>query len=77
MKGLKTNDKKDKKVTANDSKSYLPYLDKLVDQYNNTYHHSTNKKPINADYSALIEKKNEMNARASKFKVNERFRITK
>ena len=57
LKGLKTNDKKDKKVTANDSKSYLPYLDKLVDQYNNTYHHSTNKKPINADYSALIEKK--------------------
>ena len=28
-----------KKKTANDSKSYLPYLNKLVDQYNNTYHH--------------------------------------
>ena len=27
-------------MTANDSKSYLPYLNKLVDQYNNTYHHS-------------------------------------
>ena len=25
-----------KKMTANDSKSYLPYLNKLVDQYNNT-----------------------------------------
>ena len=23
-----------KKITANDSKSYLPYLNKLVDQYN-------------------------------------------
>ena len=33
-----------KKMTANDSKSYLPYLNKLVDQYNNTYHHSINKK---------------------------------
>ena len=33
-----------KKVTANDSKSYLPYLNKLIDQYSNTYHHSTNKK---------------------------------
>ena len=43
-------------MTANDSKSYLPYLNKLVDQYNNTYHHSINKKPINADYSALTEK---------------------
>ena len=38
-------------VTANDSKSYLPYLlDNLVDQYNNSYYHSINKKPINADY---------------------------
>ena len=48
-----------KKMTANDSKSYLPYLNKLVDQYNNTYYsinkHSINKKPINADYSALAE----------------------
>ena len=43
-------------MTANDSISYLPYLNKLVDQHNNTYHHSINKKPINADYSALTEK---------------------
>ena len=32
------------KMTANDSKFYLSYLNKLVDQYNNTYHHSINKK---------------------------------
>ena len=32
------------KMTANDSKSYLPYLNKIVDQYNNTYHHSIDKK---------------------------------
>ena len=31
-----------KKITANDSKSYLPHLNKLVDQYNNTHHHSIN-----------------------------------
>ena len=43
-------------MTANDSKSYLSYLNKSVDQYNNTYHHSNDKKPINADYSALTEK---------------------
>ena len=29
-------------MTANDSKSYLSYLNKLVDQYNNTYQHSIN-----------------------------------
>ena len=33
-------------MTANDSKSYLSYLNKFVDKYN-TYHHSINKKPIN------------------------------
>ena len=41
-----------KKMTGNDSKSCLSYLNKLVDPYNNTFHHSFNKKPINADYSA-------------------------
>ena len=39
-------------MRTNDSKSYLPYLNKLVDQYNNTYHHSINKKPINVDHFA-------------------------
>ena len=63
-------------MTANDSKSYLSYLNKLVDQYNNTYHHSINKKPINADYSALTEKI-VTNSKALKFKVNERVRIAK
>ena len=43
------------KMTANESKFYHPYLNKLVDQYNNNYHHSINKKIINADYSALTE----------------------
>ena len=43
-------------MTANDNKSYLAYSNKLVDQDNNTYHLSINKKPINADYSALTEK---------------------
>ena len=32
-------------MTANDNTSYLPYLNKLVDKYYNTYHH----------YSALSE----------------------
>ena len=33
-----------KTMTANDSKSYLPYLNKLVDQYSSTYHHSIGNK---------------------------------
>ena len=43
-------------MKTNDSKSYLLHLNKLIDQYNNTFHHSISKKPINADYSALTEK---------------------
>ena len=35
-----------KKITVNDRKSYLPYWNKLVDQYNNTYHNYINKKLI-------------------------------
>ena len=42
-------------MTANDNKSCLSYLNKVIDQYNNTYHHSLNRKPINADYSTLNE----------------------
>ena len=42
-------------MTVNDSKSYLPYLNKSLDQYNNTYHHSINQKPINTDFSTSNE----------------------
>ena len=42
-------------MAVKNSKCYLPSLNSLVEQYSNTYHHSINKKPINADYSALNE----------------------
>ena len=65
-----------KKITANDGKSYVKYLNKLVNQCNNTYHHSINKKPINADYSALTENI-DLNLKAPKVKVNHRRRMIK
>ena len=34
-------------MAVNDRKSCLSYLNKLVNQYNNRYHHSSNKKPVN------------------------------
>ena len=43
-------------MAANVRKSYLSYLNKLLDQYNNTYHHSIDEKPIITDYSGLTEK---------------------
>ena len=65
-----------KKMTANDMKSYLGYLIKLVDEFNNTYHRSICKKPINADYFVLFEEI-ESSLKALKFKVSDRVRITK
>ena len=50
-------------------------MNKLVDQYKNTYYHSIKKKPINADYSALTDK-TETNSKAPKFTVNDRVVIT-
>ena len=51
-------------------------MNKLADQYNNTYHFFINGWPFNADYSALAERI-ETNPKAPKFKVNDRVRITK
>ena len=47
-----------------------------MNQYNNTYHHSINKKPIIANYSALTEKV-ETNLKAPTFEVNDRASIYK
>ena len=60
-------------MTATDSKSYLGYLNRLVDKCNNIRHHSIGKKPVNTDYSALTEK----NKTNSKFKNVDRIKITK
>ena len=66
-----------KKKTANHSKFYLGCLIKLVNEYNNTYHHSVGKKPIHAaDYSPLTEKI-EWSHKASKLNVSDRVRISK
>ena len=63
-------------MATNDSKYYLPYFNNLVDQCNNTYHHSINKTHINVDCSALTEKI-ETNPKSPKYKVNYRVRVTK
>ena len=37
-----------KEMTANNSDCYLDYLNKLVDEYNNSYHCCIGKKPVDA-----------------------------
>ena len=63
-------------MTANSSKSYLGYLNKLVDECNNTSYCSIGKKPIPVDYSALIEEI-DTSHKVPKVKVGERVSITK
>ena len=61
-------------MKANGSKSYLGYLNRLVDQYNKIYHHSIRKMSLN--YSALTEEI-KANPKAPKFKAGYRAKITK
>ena len=63
-------------MTSNDNKFYLGYLNRLVDEYSNTYHRSTGKKPSVVDYFALTEEI-KTNPQASKFESGDRVRITK
>ena len=53
-------------MTANDNKSCRCYLNKLLDDYNNTYHYSIGKQPIDAGYFALT-KEFKTNPEAPKF----------
>ena len=58
-------------MLTNNSKSYISYLNELVDRYNYTYYHFINRKRFNAGYSALAEKI-ENNLKSSKFKIIDR-----
>ena len=62
-------------MTTNDRKSYFGYLNKLVDEYDNTYHHCLGKKLIHADYSGFPEEF-ESSHKFPKFKVGKRVKIT-
>ena len=42
-------------MTANDSKSYLGYLNMSVDEYSNIYHRSIQKKSTDANHPDLSE----------------------
>ena len=63
-------------MTDYDNISYLGYLNKLVDEYNNSYYRSIDKKSVGADYSAFTEEIESIH-KAPKFKVGDRVKITK
>ena len=51
-------------------------MNKLLNKYNNTYHHSIVKKSVDVGYSALTEEI-KTNPKSSKLNVVDRMRITK
>lgn len=61
-------------MTANQKKSYLSYFNKLVDQFNNTYHRSIGENLVDSDFFALTEE-SESSHEAPKFKVGDKVRI--
>ena len=61
-------------MKANDGKSRLAYLNKLVDEYSNSYHCS-GKNPIDPDYPVLTEEIESIN-KASKLKDGDSVRNT-
>ena len=63
-------------MTANQKKSYLSYFNKLVDQSNNTYHHSIGKNLVDSDFFALTEE-SKSSHKAPKFKVADLVKISK
>ena len=63
-------------MAANNNQFYLGYINKLIDEYNNTYHYSVGKKTCYANYSSLTEDIG-TNPQAPKFKVGDRVKIIK
>ena len=64
------------KMAANDSKSYLGFFNKLVNEYNSSYHCSIGKKSIHAFYLTLTLEI-ESSHKAPKFKAGDRVRLNK
>ena len=63
-------------MTDSNSQLYFDYLNKLVNEYSNTYHRSIGKKVVDVDYSALPEEI-ETNSEASKLNVGDIVIISK
>ena len=59
-------------MTAINSTSYLGYLNKVVDECNNSYYRSVGKNTIDGEYSALTE---EIKANPKAPKFSDRVRI--
>ena len=56
---------------------YIDKLEDIVGEYNNTYHRTIKKKPVDVKDNTYIDFKKEVNDKDPKFKVGGRVRISK
>ena len=66
-----------KDMTSVSKNVYIDKLNDIVDEYNNTYHTTIKKKPIDVKDNTYINIAKEINNKDPKFKVCDRVRISK
>ena len=64
-------------MTSISKNVYIDKLDDVVNEYNNTYHITFRKKPVDLEKNAYINFKSDVNDVDSKFKVGDHVRISK
>ena len=64
-------------MTSMSKNVYIDKLDDMVNNYNNTYHSTIKKKPVDVENNTYIDFKNDVNDIDSKFKVGDHIRISK
>ena len=75
---IRTLKTKNYKYMASISKNvYINKLDDTINEYNNTYHRTIKKKPVNVKDNTYIDFKKERNDNDPKFKVGDHVRISK
>ena len=66
-----------KYMTSISKNVYIDKLDDIVNKYNNTYHSTIKKKPVDVENNTYIDFKNDVNDVDPKFKVGDHVRISK
>ena len=66
-----------KYMTSVSKNVYIDKLDRIVGEYNNTYHRTIKMKPVDVENNTYIGFKKEVNDKNPKFKVSDHVRISK
>ena len=66
-----------KHMTAISKNIYFDVLDDIVDEYNNTYHKTIKRQPVDVISDSFAEYNEESNEKDPKFKVGDHVRISK